>query len=159
MLSSATSVDEAKWLEDHGCDAVIVQGFEAGGHRAMFLETNVAAQVGLFSLLPQVADAVSVSVIAAGGIADARGIVAALALGASGVQMGTAYLFCPEANVSPVYRQALRAATDTGTTITNLFSGRPARGMLNHYLRGDGPISEDAFSLCSDDGSPATGRL
>lgn len=147
ILSSATSVAEAKWLEDHGCDAVIVQGFEAGGHRAMFLETGVAAQVGLFALLPQVADAVSVPVIAAGGIADARGIVAALALGASGVQMGTAYLFCPEANVSPVYRQALRAATDTSTAVTNLFSGRPARGILNRYLTENGPISESVLAF------------
>ena len=101
VLSSATSVEEALWLEERGCDAVIVQGCEAGGHRAMFLETEVAAQAGLFALLPQVADAVSVPVIAAGGIADARGVVAAFALGASGVQLGTAYLFCPEANVSP----------------------------------------------------------
>lgn len=107
VLSSATSVEEAKWLEERGCDAVIVQGFEAGGHRAMFLETNAAAQVGLFALLPQVVDAVSIPVVAAGGVADARGIVAAFALGASGVQMGTAYLFCPEANVSPAYRRAL----------------------------------------------------
>ncbi len=147
ILSSATSVAEARWLEGCGCDAVIVQGFEAGGHRAMFLETDVAAQVGLFALLPQVADAVSVPIIAAGGIADARGIVAALALGASGVQMGTAYLFCPEANVSPAYRQALREATDTGTAVTNLFSGRPARGILNHYLRETGPISESALAF------------
>lgn len=147
VLSSATSVDEAKWLEDHGCDAVIVQGFEAGGHRAMFLETDIAAQVGLFSLLPQVADAVSIPVIAAGGIADARGIVAALALGASGVQIGTAYLFCPEANVSPGYRQALREVTDTGTAVTNLFSGRPARGILNRYLKENGPISESALAF------------
>ena len=144
VLSSATSVNEAKWLEDHGCDAVIVQGLEAGGHRAMFLETSVDAQVGLFALLPQVADAVSVPVIAAGGIADGRGIVAALALGASGVQMGTAYLFCPEANVSPLYRQALRELTDTGTAVTNMFSGRPARGVLNRYLRENGPICESA---------------
>jgi nitronate monooxygenase len=145
ILSSATSVEEAKWLEDHGCDAVIVQGFEAGGHRAMFLETEADTQVGLFALLPQVADAVSIPVIAAGGIADARGIVAALALGASGVQMGTAYLLCPEANVSPAYRQALQQSTDTGTAITNLFSGRPARGLLNRYLREAGPISESAL--------------
>ena len=141
ILSSATSVAEARWLEERGCDAVIVQGYEAGGHRAMFLETDVAAQVGLFALLPQVADAVSVPVIAAGGIGDARGVVAALALGASGVQMGTAYLFCPEANVSAGYRQALRGANDTGTAVTNLFSGRPARGMLNRYLRETGPMS------------------
>ena len=145
VLASATSVREAAWLEDHGCDAIIAQGFEAGGHRAMFLETSVASQVGLFALLPQVVDAVSVPVIAAGGIADARGIVAAFALGASGVQIGTAYLFCPEAKVSPLYRRALQDATDTGTTITNLFSGRPARGMVNRYLREAGPFSEAAL--------------
>jgi nitronate monooxygenase len=145
ILSSATSVKEAKWLEDRGCDAVIVQGLEAGGHRAMFLETNVATQVGLFALLPQVADAVSIPVIAAGGIADARGIVAAFALGASGVQLGTAYLFCPEANLSSLYRRALEQVTDTGTAVTNLFSGRPARGILNRYLAEAGPMSESAL--------------
>lgn len=142
VLGSATSVKEAIWLEDHGCDAIIAQGFEAGGHRSMFLETDVAAQVGLFALLPQVVDAVSVPVIAAGGIADARGIVAAFALGASGVQMGTAYLLCPEAAISPLYRRALQGAADTGTAITNLFSGRFARGLVNHYLNEAGPIAE-----------------
>jgi len=113
----------------------------------MFLETNVAAQAGLFALLPQVADAISIPVIAAGGIADGRGIVAAFALGASGVQLGTAYLFCPEANVSPLYRQALEQATATGTAITNLFSGRPARGILNRYLREAGPMSDSALAF------------
>ncbi len=147
VLSSVTSVREAKWVEDRGCDAAIVQGFEAGGHRAMFLETNVATQVGLFALLPQVADALSIPVIAAGGIADARGIVAAFALGASGVQMGTAYLFCSEASVSPVYRQALETTADTGTAVTNLFSGRHARGILNRYLRDSGLISEAALAF------------
>jgi nitronate monooxygenase len=141
IVSSATSVTEAKWLESRGCDAIVAQGIEAGGHRGMFLETNVATQAGLFALLPQVADAVSVPVIAAGGIADARGVVAAFALGASGVQLGTAYLFCPEANVSPLYRRALEQATDDGTVLTNLFSGRPARGILNRYLQESGPIS------------------
>ena len=145
VLASATSVREAAWLEDHGCDAIIAQGFEAGGHRAMFLETAVASQVGLFALLPQVVDAVSVPVIAAGGIADARGIVAAFALGASGVQIGTAYLFCPEAKVSPRYRRALQHATDTGTAITNLFTGRPARGMVTRYLKEAGPLCETAL--------------
>jgi len=143
ILSSATSVREAKWLASRGCDAVIAQGNEAGGHRAMFLESNIATQVGLFALLPQVVDAVSVPVIAAGGIADARGVVAAFALGASGVQLGTAYLFCPEANVSPLYRQALAQAAN-GTALTNLFSGRPARGILNRYLQESGPMSPAA---------------
>ncbi len=147
ILSSATSVREAIWLEDHGCDAIIVQGSEAGGHRAMFLESQVASQVGLFALLPQVADAVSVPLIAAGGIADGRGIVAAFALGASGVQLGTAYLFCPEADVSPLYRQALKRSTDTGTAITNVFSGRPARGILNRYISEAGPMTDSALAF------------
>lgn len=144
ILSSATSVREALWLESGGCDAVIAQGFEAGGHRGMFLETNVMTQVGLFALLPQIADAVSVPVIAAGGIADARGVLAALALGASGVQLGTAYLFCPEANTSPLHRRALEQAAENGTAITNLFSGRPARGILNRFLQEAGPMSDAA---------------
>ncbi len=142
ILSSATTVREAKWLESRGCDAIIAQGLEAGGHRGMFLETNVASQLGLFALLPQVRDAVSVPVIAAGGIADARGMIAALALGASGVQLGTAYLFCPEANVSPIYRQALGSTGDKGTALTNLFSGRPARGIVNRFLEESGPMSD-----------------
>jgi nitronate monooxygenase len=147
ILSSATSVAEAKWLEDRGCDAVIAQGFEAGGHRAMFLETNVATQTGLFALLPQVVDAVSIPVIASGGIGDARGIVAAFALGASGVQLGTAYLFCPEAKVSRHYRRALDGVGDSGTAVTNLFSGRPARGVLNRYLAESGPMSDAALGF------------
>lgn len=142
ILSSATSVQEAKWLESRGCDAIIAQGIEAGGHRAMFLEANVATQVGLFALLPQVVDAVSVPVIAAGGIADARGVIAAFALGASGVQLGTAYLFCPEAKVSPLHRRALEEASDDATALTNLFSGRPARGIVNRFLREAGPMSD-----------------
>jgi nitronate monooxygenase len=145
ILSTATSVREAKWLEARGCDAVVAQGIEAGGHRGMFLETSVAAQTGLFALLPLVVDAVSVPVIAAGGIADARGAAAAFLLGASGVQLGTAYLFCPEANVSPPYRRALEQVTDNGTVLTNLFSGRPARGILNRYLQELGPISDAAL--------------
>lgn len=145
ILSSATSVREARWLEMHGCDAVIVQGLEAGGHRAMFLETDVANQTGLFALLPQVVDAVSVPVIASGGIGDARGIAAAFALGASGVQLGTAYLLCPEARVSPVYRDALEQAAESDTALTNLFSGRPARGILNRFLNESGPMSAEAL--------------
>ena len=142
VISTATTVREAKWLQDQGCDAIIAQGVEAGGHRGMFLETNIATQVGLFALLPQVKDAVSLPVIAAGGIADARGIAAAFTLGASGVQLGTAYLFCPEAKVSALHRQALRQATDRGTVLTNLFSGRPARGILNRFLEDCGPMSD-----------------
>jgi nitronate monooxygenase len=144
IMSSATSVREAEWLESRGCEAIVAQGVEAGGHRGMFLETNTATQAGLFALLPQVVDAVSVPVIAAGGITDARGVVAAFALGASGVQLGTAYLFCPEANVSPLYRQALAQATDNGTALTNLFSGRPARGILNRFLQQAGPMADAA---------------
>ncbi len=93
VISSATTADEARWLQDHGADAIIAQGYEAGGHRGIFLTEDVGNQPGLFALLPQVVDAVDVPVIAAGGIADARGIVAAFALGASAVQIGTAYLF------------------------------------------------------------------
>jgi nitronate monooxygenase len=144
ILSTATTVREAKWLESHGCDVIIAQGIEAGGHRGMFLETNIATQVGLFALLPQVRDAVSVPVVAAGGIADARGVVAAFALGASGVQLGTAYLFCAEAKVSAIYRRALEHTEDSGTTLTNLFSGRPARGIFNRYLQESGPIADAA---------------
>ena len=144
ILSSATTVREAKWLESHGCDAIIAQGAEAGGHRGMFLETNIATQVGLFALLPQVRDAVSVPVIAAGGIADVRGVAAAFVLGASGVQLGTAYLFSPEAKVSAMYRRALEDAGDNWTALTNLFSGRPARGVFNRYLQESGPMSDAA---------------
>ena len=100
IISSATTVDEARWLEDQGCDAIIAQGYEAGGHRGVFLTDDISTQAGTMALVPQVVDAVKVPVIAAGGIADARGIVAAFALGASAVQIGTAYLFCPEAKVS-----------------------------------------------------------
>jgi nitronate monooxygenase len=151
MISSATTVDEALWLEAAGCDAVIAQGAEAGGHRGMFLTREISTQAGTMALVPQVADAVKVPVIAAGGIADARGIVAALALGASAVQLGTAYLFCPEAKVSAPHRAALRAAKDNATVLTNVFTGRPARGLVNRFVREVGPISELApeFPLAS----------
>jgi nitronate monooxygenase len=141
IMSSATTVDEARWLEDHGCDAIIAQGSEAGGHRGMFLQGDVATQVGTMALVPQVVDAVKVPVIAAGGIADARGIVASLALGASAVQIGTAFLFCPEVKVSPLYRRALDSAKDNSTTLTNVFTGRPARSIMNRVVREAGPIS------------------
>jgi nitronate monooxygenase len=144
VIASATTAAEARSLADRGCDAVIAQGAEAGGHRGMFLTDNVASQPGTFALVPQVADAVAVPVIAAGGIADARGIVAAFALGASAVQIGTAYLFCPEANVPPLHRQALKTARDDATALTNLFTGRPARGVVNRLMREVGPLSADA---------------
>jgi len=141
IISSATSVDEARWLEDQGCDAIVAQGYEAGGHRGMFLIDDVSTQVGTMALVPQVVDAVKVPVIAAGGIADARGIVAAFALGAVAVQIGTAYLQCPEAQISPIHRQALKNAKDNETAITNVFTGRPARGIVNRLIREVGPMS------------------
>lgn len=149
IISSATTIQEAQWLEEQGCDAIIAQGAEAGGHRAMFMAEKVASQISTMALVPQVVDAVSVPVIAAGGIADARGIVAALALGASAVQIGTAFLRCPEAKVSPVHRQRLCNAQADETAITNLFTGRPARGIVNRLMREQGPIAEGipAFPL------------
>src|SRR3979490_1300374 len=123
IVSSATSVDEARWLEDRGCDAIVAQGYEAGGHRGIFLTEDVSTQSGTMALVPQVVDAVKVPVIAAGGIADARGIVAAFALGASAVQLGTAYLLCPEARISPVYREMLRTSQEDQTALTNVFTG------------------------------------
>jgi nitronate monooxygenase len=141
IVASATSVDEARWLDERGCDAIIAQGFEAGGHRGLFLTHDIAGQVGTMALVPQVVDAVKVPVIAAGGIADARGIVAAFALGASAVSIGTAYLFCPEAKIPPHHAAALRAAKDNETALTNVFSGRPARGIVNRMVREVGPMS------------------
>lgn len=144
ILSSATSVKEAVWLEENGCDAVIAQGYEAGGHRAMFLETDITKQPGTMALVPQIADAVSVPVIASGGIADGRGIAASFLLGASAVQIGTAYLFCPESLISPLYRAGLEKAADADTVITNLFSGCPARGIVNRFIRECGPMNDEA---------------
>lgn len=151
VLSSATTVDEARWLEDHGVDAIIAQGLEAGGHRGMFLSEDLSTQNGTFALLPQIVQAVEVPVIAAGGIADAGGVRAAMALGAAGVQLGTAYLLCPEATTSAVHRQALQQESARHTAITNVFSGRPARGIVNRLIREVGPISPDApaFPLAS----------
>ena len=151
IQGTATTVEEARWLETHGADAIIAQGLEAGGHRGMFLARDLASQVGTFALIPQVVDAVHVPVIAAGGITDARGIVAALALGASAVQIGTGYLLCPEARISACYQSALRSTRDDSTVLTNVLSGRPARGILNRLMREVGPISADAppFPLAS----------
>ena len=144
VMSSATIVKEAIWLEENGADVVIAQGAEAGGHRGMFLTGNIAEQPGTFALVPQVVDAVKVPVIAAGGIADGRGIAAAFALGAAGVQIGTAYLRCPESRVSAPARVALAQALDDSTVITNVMTGRPARGVANRVMREVGPISPDA---------------
>ena len=141
VLSSATTVEEAIWLEQHGCDAIIAMGYEAGGHRGMFLSNDITSQIGTFALVPQIVDAVSLPVIAAGGVADHRGLLAALALGASAVQIGTAYLFCPEAKVSPAHRRALDNAPASDTALTNLFTGRPARGINNRLMRELGPMS------------------
>src|SRR5690606_6533347 len=140
ILSSATTVDEASWLEAHGADAIIAQGVDAGGHRGMFLSRDLSTQIGTLSLVPQVVRAVRVPVIAAGGIADARGVAAALALGASAVQVGTAYLLCPETNTSPLHRAALQSDAARVTAITNLFTGRPARSIVNRFIREMGPI-------------------
>jgi nitronate monooxygenase len=144
ILSSATTVEEALWLQAHGVDAVIAQGLEAGGHRGIFLSEDLATQAGTFALVPQVAAALRIPVIAAGGIADARGVAAALALGAAGVQVGTAYLLCPEATTSAVHRAALSSAAAGTTALTNLFTGRPARGIVNRLMRELGPMSAAA---------------
>lgn len=141
VLSSATTVAEAIWLEAHGADAIIAQGLEAGGHRGMFLSDDTSTQIGTFALLPQVVKAVRVPVIAAGGIADAAGVAAAMQLGAAGVQLGTAYLLCPEAKTSQVHRAALKSDAAEHTALTNLFSGRPARAIMNRIMRELGPLS------------------
>jgi nitronate monooxygenase len=142
VISSATSVAEARWLEQRGVDAIIAQGYEAGGHRGIFLSEEISSQAGTFALVPQVVDSVDVPVIAAGGIADGRGVAAAFALGASAVQVGTAYLFTPEAMITDLHRRALADASDDGTALTNLFSGRPARGLFNRVMREIGPMSD-----------------
>ena len=156
IISSATTVDEARWLEAQGVDAVIAQGLEAGGHRGIFLSDDLTTQVGTFALLPQVVRAVKVPVIAAGGIADAKGVVAALELGAAGVQVGTAYLLCPEAATSTVHRAALKSEAARHTALTNIFTGRPARGIVNRILRELGPISTaaPAFPLAASAMAP-----
>ena len=144
VMSSATTVEEARWLQAHGADVVIAQGLEAGGHRGHFLDDDLTRQLGLMALLPQVVDAVTVPVVATGGIADARGVRAAMALGASGVQVGTAYLLCPEADTSAVHRRALAGPEVAHTALTNVFTGRPARGVLNRVMREMGPLADDA---------------
>jgi nitronate monooxygenase len=160
VFSSATTVEEALWLEAHGVDAIIAQGFEAGGHRGMFLSEDVTTQVGTFALLPQIVREVKVPVIAAGGIADAKGAAVAMELGAAAVQIGTAYLLCPEATTSKVHRAALQSERARHTALTNLFSGRPARGIVNRIIRELGPINgaAPAFPLAASALAPLRAR-
>jgi nitronate monooxygenase len=160
VFSTATTVEEAVWLEARGVDAIIAQGNEAGGHRGMFLTDDLTTQVGTFALVPQIVSAVKAPVIAAGGIADARGVAAALRLGACGVQVGTAYLLCPEATTSAVHRAALKSSAARHTALTNVFSGRPARGIVNRLMREVGPISPaaPAFPLATAAVAPLRAR-
>jgi nitronate monooxygenase len=144
ILSSATTLDEARYLEAHGVDAVIAQGFEAGGHRGLFLSTDLNTQVGTMALTWQITKVVSVPVIAAGGIGDAAGVTASMVLGAAGAQIGTAYLLCPEAATSAIHRAALKTDEARVTALTNLFTGRPARGILNRLMREIGPMNTAA---------------
>ena len=156
VLASATTVAEARWLESHGGSAVIAQGREAGGHRGMFLSDDIDAQPGLISLMPQVRDAVRLPVVAAGGLTDGRGIAAAFALGADAAQIGTAFLRTPEATISHLHRAALASARDDATRLTNVFTGRPARGLLNRFVSEVGPMSSDAppFPLAAGAAAP-----
>ena len=160
VISSATTVDEAQWLERHGVDAIVAQGLEAGGHRGMFLTADLTTQVGTLALVPQIAKAVRVPVIAAGGIADAKGIAAAMALGAAGAQVGTAYLLCPAATTSAVHRAAIASDAARHTALTNLFTGRPSRGIVNRLMREIGPINPHvpAFPLATSAIAPLRER-
>jgi nitronate monooxygenase len=144
IFSSATTIEEARWLEARGVDAIIAQGLEAGGHRGMFLSEDLTTQAGTLALLPQIVKAVKLPVIAAGGVADAQAVAAAMTLGAAGVQIGTAYLLCPEATTSAVHRAALKSDAAGHTALTNVFTGRPARGIVNRLMRELGPISAAA---------------
>ena len=157
VLASATTVAEARWLESRGVDAIIAQGLEAGGHRGIFETDDLTTQSGTLALLPQVARAVGVPVIAAGGIADASGVKAAFALGAAGVQAGTVYLLCPEATTSAVHREALASERAQHTAVTNVFTGRPARGIVNRVIRELGPLSDAAPAF--PQAAPAIGVL
>lgn len=151
IISTATTVEEALWLEARGADAIIAQGLEAGGHRGHFLSDDLTEQLGTFSLLPQIIAAVDIPVIAAGGIVDAKTVRAAMAMGASAVQVGTAYLLCPECTTSDIHRAALQSEAAQHTALTNLFTGRPARGIMNRFMAELGPINNAApdFPLAS----------
>ena len=144
ILSSATTVEEARWLESRGVDIIVAQGWEAGGHRGIFLSDDLTTQMGTFALLPQVVAAVKVPVVAAGGIADAKGVAAAMKLGAAGVQIGTTYLLCPESTTSGSHRAALKSESARNTVVTNIITGRPARGIVNRLIRELGPIDPEA---------------
>jgi nitronate monooxygenase len=161
ILASATTVAEARWLEDNGADVVIAQGLEAGGHRGMFQSLDVTTQCGTFSLVPQIVAAVKVPVVAAGGIADGAGVAAALTLGAAGVQVGTSFLLCPEATTSSVHREALSSHNARHTALTNVFTGRPARSIVNTAVRELGPMSPDAppFPLAAGAMAPLRAAL
>jgi nitronate monooxygenase len=171
IFASATTLEEGRWLQARGADAVIAQGLEAGGHRGHFLSPELSRQAGTFVLLPQLVRGLRVPVIAAGGIADAQGVTAALALGAAAVQVGTAYLLCPEATTSTVHRAALSSEAAAHTALTTLFSGRPARAVVNRLMRELGvthaavpafplasaalaPLRAAAEAHCSSDFSP-----
>ena len=144
IMASATTVEEARWLADHGADIIIAQGLEAGGHRGSFLTLDMTTQTGTLAFVPRVCAAVSVPVVAAGGIASAEGVAAAMTLGAAGAQIGTAFLLCPEANTSILHRAALKSEAAQHTTLTNVFTGRPARGIVNRLVREVGPMTDAA---------------
>ena len=152
VLSSATTVEEARWLEAEGADAVIAQGIEAGGHRGMFLSEDLSTQCEARDLLEKVIEAVNLPVIAAGGIADAQGVAATIGRGAAAVQIGTAYLLCPEASTSAIHRKALQSEAANKTALTNVFTGRPARGIVNRIMREQGSMSAiaPAFPLAAN---------
>ncbi|MDR7308442.1 nitronate monooxygenase [Rhodoferax saidenbachensis] len=160
VLGNATTVEEALWLQAQGVDAIIAQGLEAGGHRGIFLGDDLSTQVGTMALLPQIVQAVQVPVIAAGGIADAAGVAAAMALGASAVQIGTAYMCCPESTTSALHRAALQSPAARHTALTTLFTGRPARGIMNRLMRELGPLSPaaPAFPLATSAIAPLRAR-
>lgn len=135
VMGTATTVDEAVALERAGVDVVVAQGAEAGGHRGGFLAPAEESLIGTLALVPQVADRVGVPVVASGGIMDGRGIAASLALGAHGAQLGTAFLACPESTAHPLHRAALARSSDTGTCVTAVYSGRPARAIRTAFIR------------------------
>ena len=151
IMSSATTLQEALWLEQHGADIIIAQGLEAGGHRGIFLNDDLSTQVDLRTLLRQIIDGVRCPVVAAGGIATAEHVQEVLGMGAAAAQVGSAYLLCPEATTSAVHRAALQTPAAQHTALTNLFTGKPARGIVNRWMRELGPMSElaPAFPLAT----------